>query len=272
MGSAALTEITRDNEKELQMTFIGNLFKKHAENAVASVQQFLVTLDPETATEAQIAEFSDQLRKASEELASARAEYQREQKEADEIAALYNKRLQAATIIEHQIADAGDPAQQQSLSASLEKLVAMLEQMKPDVDREQQEAEDAKQMMTELTSFVEESAATLKDARVRLDHAQSEMRRAELEKERAEKRARTAEVLAGIKQGSGTFNVALDAMQKKAEQSKIKADAANTRSSLLTPTKPEKDDANIAAALAEASGKPDTKNASISERLAALKK
>jgi hypothetical protein len=147
----------------------------------------------------------------------------------------------------------------------------MLEQMKPDVDREQQDAEEAKQMMEELTAFVEESAATLKDARARLDHAKSEMRRAELEQERAEKRARTAEVLSGIKKGSGTFNVALDAMQKKADQSKIKADAANTRSSLLTPTKPEQDDANIAAALAKASGKP-AESSTISERLAALKK
>jgi Mrp family chromosome partitioning ATPase len=86
------------------------------------------------------------------------------------------------------------------------------------------------------------------------------------------KRARTAEVLAGIKSGSGTFNVALDAMQKKADQSKIRADAANTRSSLLTPTKPEQDDANIAAALAKASGKPSAEKSTISERLAALKK
>jgi chromosome segregation ATPase len=253
------------------MSFIGNLFKKHAENAVTSVQQFLVTLDPETATEAQIAEFSDQLRKASEELASARAEYQKDEKEAEEIQALYNKRLQAATILEQQVAEAVDPARKASLSASLEKIVAMLEQMKPDVDREQQDAEEAKQMMEELTAFVEESAATLKDARARLDHAKSEMRRAELEQERAEKRARTAEVLSGIKKGSGTFNVALDAMQKKADQSKIKADAANTRSSLLTPTKPEQDDANIAAALAKASGKP-AESSTISERLAALKK
>jgi chromosome segregation ATPase len=254
------------------MSFMGNLFKKHAENAVNSVQRFLVTIDPETATEAQIAEFSDQLRKASEELASARADYQKEQKEADEIAALYNKRLQAATILEQQLSEAVDPAQKESLSASVEKIVTMLEQMKPDVDREKQEADEAKQMMDELTVFVEESAATLKDARARLDHAKSEMRRAELEQERAEKHARTAEVLAGIKQGSGTFNIALDAMQKKADQSRIKADAANTRSSLLTPTKPEQDDANIAAALAKASGKTAPESTSISERLAALKK
>lgn len=255
------------------MSLLGNLFKMHAENAVTSVQRFLVTLDPETATEAQIAEFSDQLNKASEELARARAEYQKDEKAAEEIEALYDKRLQAAGILEQQVAEAVDPAQKDTISASLEKLVTMLEQMKPDVERERQDADDAKQLMDELTAFVEESAATLKDARSRLEHAKSDMRRAELEKERAEKRARATEVLAGIKKGSGTFNVALEAMQKKTEESRVKADAASTRTRLLTPTNAEKDDVHIAAALAKASGQTTpAPGASVSDRLAALRK
>lgn len=254
------------------MSFVGNLFKKHVENAVTSVQQFLVTIDPETATEAQIAEFSDQLKKASEELAGARADYQREEKAAEEIEALYQKRLQAAGILEQQVAEAADPVQKQSISASLEKIVTMLEHMKPDVERERSDAEDAKQLMDELTVFVEESAQALKETRARIDHAKSDMRRAELEQERAEKRARTSEVLAGIKKGSGTFNVALDAMQKKAEVSRLKADAAMTRSKLLAPTNVEKEDANIAAALAKASGETSPADQTVSERLAALKK
>jgi chromosome segregation ATPase len=254
------------------MSFMGNLFKKHAENAITSVQRFLVTLDPETATEAQIAEFSDQLSKASEELAKARADYQREAREASEIAALYEQRLQAATLLERQSMEASEPAQKGSLSASLEKLVSILERMKPDVEREKQEADEAKLMIDELTKFVEESAEALKQARSRLIHAKTEMRRAELDKERAEKRARTAEVLSGIKKESGTFNVALEAMQKKAEDAKVKADAANTRSMLLTPTSVEKDDANISTAMAQASGKPAPQSGSIVERLAALRK
>ena len=254
------------------MSFLGNLFKKHTENAINSVQQFLVTIDPETATEAQMAEFSDQLAKASEELARARADYQREAREADETAALYDKRLHAATILEQQSSEATDPSQKASLSASLEKLVAMLEQMKPDMEREKQEAEDGKQLMDELSRFVEESAEALKQARSRLEHARTEMRRAELEKERAEKREHATEVLAGIKKDSGTFNVALDAMQKKADEARVKADAANTRSKLLTPTKAEEDDANIAAAMTQVSGKPAPNSGSISDRLAALKK
>ena len=254
------------------MSFLENLFKKHAENAFTSVQRFLVTLDPETATEAQMAEFSDQLAKASEELARARADYQREAREADEIAALYDKRLHAATILEQQSSEAADPSRKASLSESLQKLVVMLEQMKPDVEREKQEASDARQLLDELSRFVEESAEALKQARSRLEHAKSEMRRAELGKERAEKRAHSAEVLAGIKKDSGTFNVALDAMQKKADNAKLKADAANTRSRLLTPTSAEQEDSNIAAAMTQASGKPAPNTGSISDRLAALKR
>lgn len=67
--------------------------------------------------------------------------------------------------------------------------------------------------------------------------------------------------------------MALDAMQKKAEQSRIKADAAMTRSKLLTPSNAEKEDANIAAALAKASGETAAPaDQSLSDRLAALKK
>lgn len=254
------------------MTFIGNLFKKHTENAVSSIQQFLVTLDPETATEAQIAQFSDQLAKASVELARARAEYQRESKEANEIQSLYDKRMEAATILEQQVTAAADQGQKNSLSVSLDKIVGMLEQMKPDVEREVAEADDAKQIMDELTKFVEESAAALKEARSKLERARSDMRRAELEQERAEKRARTTEVLAGIKRGSGTFNVALEAMQKKAQEAKVRADAANTRVKLLTPTSIEQEDPNIAAAIAKASGQTLPATSNVSDRLAALKR
>ncbi len=254
------------------MSFLANLFKKHAENAITSVQQFLVTLDPETATEAQIAEFSDHLTKASEELAKARADYQREEKQARDIAALYDQRLQAATILEQQVSEASDPSGKAALSASLEKLVSMLEQMKPEVDREREQAGEAKRMMEELSRFVEESAEALKQARSRLDHVKTEMRRAELEKERAEKRANTAEVLSGIKKDSGSFNVALDAMQKKADADRLKADAANERSRLLTPTSTETEDSNIAAAMTQASGKPAPQTGAVSDRLAALRK
>lgn len=255
------------------MSFLGNLFKTHVGNVMTSIQTTLVELDPETATEAQIETFSDQLKTASMELAKARMEYQREQKEANAIQALYDQRFQAANILEGQLATAaGDESRTASLQKSLETLVTMLEKMQPDVEREKREAEDARAIMEELSKFVEESAETLREARSRLEHARAEMKRAELEKQRAEKRARTTEVLAGIKKNSGSFNVALDAMEKKAQDSRIRAEAANTRTELLKPTTVEQADQNISAAMAAASGKPEPGKVGLSERLAALKK
>jgi hypothetical protein len=253
------------------MSFFTSLFKKHAENVFTEVQQFIVTLDPETATEAQIEEFNKKLTQASEELAKAKLDYQKEQKEADAIVALYNQRLKAAEILQSRLATATDQ-DKAALESSLGSLVGMIEGMTAEVDREKQEADDAKSIMDELLKFVEESAETLKQARQRLQHSQNEMKRAELDEKRAQQRAERAEMLAGIKKGGDSFNVALTAMERKTQQSRIKADGANTRASLLKPTDKEQGDSNIKAALAEAAGKPVSSSLSVTERLAALQK
>jgi hypothetical protein len=254
------------------MAFITSLFKKHTENLFTDVQHFIVNLDPETATEAQIDEFNKKLAVASEELAKAKVDYQKEQREAEEIAGLYNQRLKAAEILQTKLDAATSEQEKAALEASLGNLVTMIEGMTADVDREKQEAEDAKAIMDELLRFVEESAETLKHARQRLQQAQNEMKRAELEEKRAQQRAERIEVLAGIKKGGDSFNVALSAMEKKTQQARIKADGANTRAALLKPTEKEQGDANIKAALAEAEGKQLPSGMSASERLAALRK
>ncbi|OGM93802.1 hypothetical protein A2333_03075 [Candidatus Wolfebacteria bacterium RIFOXYB2_FULL_49_7] len=59
-------------------------------------------------------------------------------------------------------------------------------------------------------------------------------------------------------------------MNSLADKEKTAAMAADQRARLLTPTNIEKDDDNIAAAMAEVSGAP-AKSQSIEERLAALK-
>jgi chromosome segregation ATPase len=254
------------------MSFITSLFKKHAENVFNDVQEFIVTLDPETATEAQIEEFNKKLAQASEELAKSRLDYQKEQKEADVIVALYNQRLKAAEILQNKFNAAATDTEKATLETSLGSLLTMIEGMTADVEREKQEAEDAKAIMDDLLKFVEESAATLKQARQRLQHSQNEMKRAELEQKRAQQRVERAEVLAGIKKEGDSFNVALTAMEKKTREAKVQADGANTRASLLKPTDKEKGDDNIKAALAEAEGKPVAGGLSVAERLAALQK
>ena len=137
------------------MSFLTTLFKKHAENVFTDVQQFIVTLDPETATEAQIEEFNKKLTQASEELAKARIDYQREQKEADTIVALYNQRMKAAEILQNRLGTAATDQDKAALETSLGSLLSMIEGMTADVDREKQEAEDAKAIMDELLKLLQ---------------------------------------------------------------------------------------------------------------------
>jgi hypothetical protein len=66
------------------------------------------------------------------------------------------------------------------------------------------------------------------------------------------------------------LNVALQAMREAASKDRQAADAAQRKATVLTPSAPEKDDPNIARAMAAAAGKAPT-SASLTERLAALK-
>jgi hypothetical protein len=96
------------------------------------------------------------------------------------------------------------------------------------------------------------------------------MERAAADADRARDRAQAAEIAAGVKKGGDTLNVALDAMTRKTQAAQDAADAANRKATVLTPQDHEKEDPNIAAALAAASGAPAAPT-NVADRLAALK-
>jgi hypothetical protein len=95
------------------------------------------------------------------------------------------------------------------------------------------------------------------------------MARAGQQREVAERQAETARRAAGLSNTTNSLNVALKAMQDAAAHDLEVAEAASSKARLLTPTRPEQDDPNIAAALAAASGRPQPQT--LSERLTALK-
>jgi predicted house-cleaning NTP pyrophosphatase (Maf/HAM1 superfamily) len=252
------------------MSFLSKLFGQHVKNVGDTIMEKIVAFDPETASEAQIAELDEAFQKTSIQLAKARGEYDREQKEANEIAALYNQRMKAAEMLQGKLEDPANPSKT-DIEASLAKLLALLEDMMPDVEREKLEADEAKEYLEDLTAHVEKMAQDLKQARSVLTRAQQDMRRAEEQKKRAEEKSEAAAVLAGIKKQGSQLNTALDVMRKRTDALKTETSAAETRAALLRPTKPEEDDAHITAAMREAAGMPVEAPRSLSERLAALK-
>jgi chromosome segregation ATPase len=251
--------------------FIRNLLGVKTDNAVQSALETLVRWDPKSATEAELRTMEQHLDALGLQVAEARASYEREKQEADEIARLSHQRMAAAEQLQSQLAAEAGAERKAALEKSLETLVTMLEQMAPDVDREAKEAQEAQEFLAMLEKSYADAGGKLKAARAQLAGAQRDMGRAEIQREMAERQAEAARVAAGLSSATSGLTVALKAMQDTAAKDLAAAEAAKAKAQLLRPTKPEVDDPNIAAAMAAASGKFPAPT-SLADRLAALRK
>jgi chromosome segregation ATPase len=250
--------------------FIRNLIGVKTDNAVQGALEALVRWDPKSATEAELRTMEQHLDALGLQVAEARASYNREKQEADDIARLSHQRMAAAEQLQSQLAAETDGARRASLEKSLETLVSMLEKMTPDVDREAKEAQEAREFLEMLEKSYADAGGKLKAARAQLAGAQRDMGRAQIQREMAERQAEAARVAAGLSSATSGLTVALKAMQDTAAKDLAAAQAAKAKAGLLRPTKPEVDDPNIVAAMAAASGKAPVPT-SLSERLAALR-
>lgn len=252
------------------LQFIGNLLGVKADHAVNAGVEALVRWDPQAATEAELRTMEQNLDDLGLQVAKARQEYDREEKEAEAIQATAKQRMAAAEQLQAQMNAATDPAMKANLEKSLGILVGLLEQMQPDVDRETKQAADAKDFLEMLEKTYAEAGGKLKAARGALEQAQRDMARAAQQKETAERQAEMALQAAGLSQTTTGLTVALKTMQDAAARDLQSADAATAKARLLRPSQPEQDDPNIAAALAQAAGHSPAPT-SLADRLAALK-
>jgi phage shock protein A len=236
------------------MSFIRNLVGVKTDQAVNSAVEAIVRWDPKSATEAELRTMEQNLDQLGMQVAQARSAYDREKREADTIVQLSSQRMAAAEQLQHRMDAETDPGRKSGLGASLNTLVGMLEQMAPDVQREKQDAVDAGQFLEMLESTYQQAGQKLKSARSDLSRAERDMGRAEQQRDIAAQRAEGARQAAGLSNATSGLGVALKAMQDNAARNLAQADAANAKARLLTPTRPEQDDPNIAAALVSASG------------------
>ncbi len=252
------------------ITFIRNLIGVKTDQAVGTALEALVRWDPQGATEAELRTMEQHLDALGLEVAQARVTYEREQKEADAIGSLSHQRMAAAEQLQQQMAHETDAARKADLEKSLGTLVGLLEQMAPEVDRETTDAHDAHDFLTMLEHAYTEAGAKLKTARSNLERAQRDMGRAAQQRDMAERRAETARQTAGLTSATSGLSVALKAMQDSAARDLAAAEAANAKARLLRPTTPEREDPNIAAAMAAVTGAGPAP-ATLSDRLAALR-
>jgi len=251
------------------ISFIRNLLGVKTDQAVQGAVEALVRWDPKSATEAELRTMEQHLDDLGVQVAEARASYEREKKEADEIRKLSDQRMAAAEQLQRQMEAEADPARKASLEKSLATIVAMLEEMAPDVGREAQDAADALEFLEMLEKSYADAGSKLKGAKSQLQRAERDMGRAEQQRQMAERQAEAARRAAGLASATSGLSVALKAMQDATARDLASAESAHAKAKLLTPTRPEQEDPNIAAALAAASGQPASTN--LSDRLAALR-
>lgn len=244
------------------MGFWNKFLKQKAKDVSNGLTAAAVKWDPNSATEAEIEEMDDQLKKISKQYAEAKVDYEKEQKEADLIKVNYNRYLQAAQNLQALI-DKGEDVEKNT--ATLNKILTQLEEMKPEVQREVDEAKEAKEFMDELLASVEMYGEKLKSARKALTQAKRNMEKSELQAKRAKEREEQLKENEGIKKSGNGLDIVLRTMNEQAEKSKAETEASKIRQQLLKTPKLE-DDADIAAAL----GATNTSSQSSSDRLASL--
>jgi len=251
-------------------SFIKNLVGVKTDNVVNSAVEAIVRWDPQSATEAELRTMEQHLDELGQQVARARQQYDQENQEATSIDTLSHQRMAAAEQLQHQLDTEADPARKTSLNTSLSTLVGMLETMAPDVAREKQEAADAGDFLHSLESTYAAAGEKLKGARDALNKAQRDMGRAAQQRDMAEQRADAARQAAGLTTATSGLSIALKAMQENASKNLASAEAANMKAKLLAPTQPEKDDRNIAQAMAAVQGRLPAPT-SLSDRLQALR-
>lgn len=252
------------------LAFIRNLVGVKTDQAVNNAIEAIVRWDPHSATDAELRTMEEHLDHLGRQVAEARQAYDRERKEAEAIAALSQQRMAAAEQIERRMSAESDPARKAELERSLGTLVGMLESMAPEVERERQDATDAEEFLRMLEGTYQQAGQKLKSARDELNRAQRDMGRAAQQRDMAERRAEAARQAAGLSGATSGLSVALKAMQDNAARNLAEAEAANAKAKLLAPTRPEKEDPNIAEAMRAASGQAPAP-VGLSERLAALR-
>lgn len=249
------------------MGFLKHFGKAKIVQGVQSLNEAIVSFDPDGATEAAISEMEENFDKINIEFSKTKQEYTREQAEADEILKLQSQRMSAA---EHISAQLAENPNDEALNTGLNQLLDAMEEMADDVAREVEEAADAKELMDELDATVKMYGDKLKNARNDMKKASNAMKKAQAQEERADQRAERAKQAAGLSSSVGGLSSALEAMNKQASDAQANADASKRKADMLSPIKAEENDA-VAAAMAAVSGTPAKSN-SAADRLAALRK
>lgn len=253
------------------LSFMKSFLGVKGEQIGQDIVRAIVELDPESATQAQLDQMEKDLDQAGAVIQKIRADYDREVREADAATKRNEQMLAAAEILQNKL-DAAAESDKLALETSLSKLIAQLEEFAPQLEQEKQDVVEVKALLDDAQAAYRAKAEALGQAKAKLERAKRDMQRAVIEEERAAEKAKRAAEVAGLRQSSGSkLTVAVDAMQRRADEARSKAEASKLKAQTLnTVVNPNAEDANIAEALRQAQG-GGAPQGSLSDRLAKLK-
>jgi chromosome segregation ATPase len=250
--------------------FFGAFAGVKVDGVVKAATEALVRWDPQGASEAQLRVMEQNLDVIGGEVASVSAQYTEAVTAYNAANALNTQRLRAAEIMQGKLAAASDDARP-GLTLSLEKLVALAESSQTELTQYKEDKDSIASDLEELKESYDAAAKKRLAAKKQLEEAQRGMARAERDRERAEGQAEASRAAAGLAGGGDDLNIALNAMKSTTQKTNEAAEAARLKAAALRPVDVETEDANIASAMAEASGSADNHPLTLEERLAALK-
>jgi chromosome segregation ATPase len=238
----------------MKMAFSLNYLRTKLNDAQKALTEAVVAWDPEGATEAQIAEYSEKVDELARVASKAQRELEEDKNKATVARQAFELKRKAAGILSGKI-DAtteGDTAKAQTLETSLNSLVDELETLKAEVADLEAMAADSEAYYNERVAKHALGVDKLKKARSALAQAVREQQRAKDFRERQEERKAEANAAAGVSDDLDTVDIALNAMKRNSAKDREAANAARmTADALSTGTAA---DAEIAVALAEAAG------------------
>ena len=224
----------------------------------------IVSLDPEGATEAQLNMMKSDLEKAALKFATLNQNKQKELKEAVEAKDIYELAKKLAGVTMRKINDSATKEEDKiRLQEKLSKLIDEAESKKTTYNKEQLEADNITRLVDLLESIVDSKYAAIETAKRALSSAKTNMAMANAQKDAF----KLEEDIQKMQKGSSnTLNVALNAMNKKADEVNAELDAKKKIASLEKGSDIMNDD-ELKALLSEDEGKVEP---SLEDRLAAL--
>lgn len=254
------------------MSWTSNFLKVKGTGILNDVKTMLVKLDVEGASEADIMTLDDNLTILTNKVAEQREVVRVERGQAEEKKAEYNQKYATLEILQADAANETDPVKLGQINDVIADVVADLVALAPVVEQEVQEAEEAEADLAQLQEIAKAGADTLKTARKRLDDAKKNLERQKNAVMREQQREDRAKELAGLSTKLTKLNTALDVMTNEATELKQQADAKRYKTELITPkTGTGSTNDILASAAARAAGTP-TPSASVTDRIAGLKK